>query len=192
MMCSVRSIVACVVVVAAAAPGAHAQWWWWPPTEGWGVNPPCPHPSAPFDITLSGEWPDSCQPDASSVQVTGNRIDFTVESPGGICLPVITPWSRTETVGPLGAGVYEVYGIWIEAGVQQGPPLPLGTVEVSASCPAPCYPDCNESGNLTIADFTCFQARFVAGDPYADCNQSGALTIADFICFQAEYVAGCP
>ncbi len=36
-----------------------------------------------------------------------------------------------------------------------------------------CYPDCNANGVLTVADFTCFQTRFVAGDPYADCNQSG-------------------
>ncbi len=56
----------------------------------------------------------------------------------------------------------------------------------------PCYPDCNASATLTIADFTCFQARFVAGDPYADCNNSATLTIADFTCFQAEFVAGCP
>ncbi len=55
-----------------------------------------------------------------------------------------------------------------------------------------CYADCNGSGGLSVADFTCFQARFVGGDPYADCNQSGTLSIADFICYQAAYVAGCP
>ncbi len=55
-----------------------------------------------------------------------------------------------------------------------------------------CYPDCNGSGSLTVADFTCFQTRFVAGDPYADCNNSGTLTVADFTCFQTAFVAGCP
>ncbi len=55
-----------------------------------------------------------------------------------------------------------------------------------------CYPDCNQSGSLTVADFTCFQSRFVAGEPYADCNQSGTLTVADFTCFQNAFVAGCP
>ncbi len=55
-----------------------------------------------------------------------------------------------------------------------------------------CYADCNGSGGLTVADFTCFQAKFVAGDPYADCNQSSTLTVADFTCFQAKFVAGCP
>ncbi len=55
-----------------------------------------------------------------------------------------------------------------------------------------CYPDCEADGSLTVADFTCFQTRFVAGDPYADCNGSGSLTVADFTCFQTEFVAGCP
>ncbi len=62
----------------------------------------------------------------------------------------------------------------------------------TVGCTNPCYADCNKTGNLTIADFTCFQARFVAGDPYADCNNSTTLTVADFTCFQAKFVAGCP
>jgi hypothetical protein len=55
-----------------------------------------------------------------------------------------------------------------------------------------CYPDCTGEGSLTIADFGCYQSKFVAGDPYADCNASGTLTIADFACFQGSFVAGCP
>ncbi len=55
-----------------------------------------------------------------------------------------------------------------------------------------CYADCNASGSLTVADFVCFQSKFVAGDPYADCNASGGLTVADFVCFQKAFVAGCP
>jgi hypothetical protein len=55
-----------------------------------------------------------------------------------------------------------------------------------------CYPDCNTSGSLTIADFGCFQAAFSSGNMYADCNGSGTLTIADFGCFQASFAAGCP
>ncbi len=55
-----------------------------------------------------------------------------------------------------------------------------------------CYPDCDASGALTIADFGCFQSKFVAQDPYADCNQGGTFTIADFGCFQGKFVAGCP
>ncbi len=55
-----------------------------------------------------------------------------------------------------------------------------------------CYPDCNESGGLSVADFTCFQAKFVAKDPYADCDLNGFLSVADFTCFQGAFVAGCP
>ncbi len=55
-----------------------------------------------------------------------------------------------------------------------------------------CYADCNGVGGLTIADFGCFQTKFVAGDPYADCNGVGGLTIADFGCFQTQFVGGCP
>jgi hypothetical protein len=55
-----------------------------------------------------------------------------------------------------------------------------------------CYPDCNGDSALTVADFGCFQTRFVAADPYADCNGDSALTVADFGCFQTKFVAGCP
>jgi hypothetical protein len=55
-----------------------------------------------------------------------------------------------------------------------------------------CYPDCNGDGQLTVADFGCFQTRFVQGDPYADCNGDSALTVADFGCFQTRFVQGCP
>ncbi len=56
----------------------------------------------------------------------------------------------------------------------------------------PCYPDCNNSTTLTIADFPCFQAKFIMQDPYADCDGNTQFTIADFVCFQAAFVAGCP
>jgi hypothetical protein len=56
----------------------------------------------------------------------------------------------------------------------------------------PCYADCNADRVLTVADFGCFQTRFVAGEPYADCNGVSGLTIADFACFQTAFVKGCP
>lgn len=182
-----------VLAALAAAPDARAQWWW-PPTNPMSVEPACPHPSAPFDITLSGTWHDSCKPNLSSTTVTGNRIDFYViqDPPPGFCLTVLTPWSRVETVGPLPAGTYEVYAIWLVGTAQQGQPVLMGTIDVSASCPAPCYPDCNADNALTIADFGCFQSKFVGADPYADCNQDTYFTISDFGCFQSKFVAGCP
>ncbi|MFM9996369.1 MAG: hypothetical protein ACKVU4_11285 [Phycisphaerales bacterium] len=55
-----------------------------------------------------------------------------------------------------------------------------------------CYPDCNGDKALTVADFGCFQTKFVGGSPYAECNGDGVLTVADFGCFQGKYVIGCP
>ncbi len=55
-----------------------------------------------------------------------------------------------------------------------------------------CYADCTDDGALTVADFGCFQTKFVSGEPYADCNASGGLSVADFGCFQTKFVAGCP
>ncbi len=55
-----------------------------------------------------------------------------------------------------------------------------------------CYPDCNADGVLTVADFACFQTKFVQGNSYADCNGDGARTVADFGCFQTKFVVGCP
>jgi hypothetical protein len=69
---------------------------------------------------------------------------------------------------------------------------PMYVDDVSLQPEASCYPDCNGDGNLTVADFGCFQTKFVAGDPYADCNASGSLTVADFGCFQTQFVGGCP
>ncbi|MFM9995782.1 MAG: FG-GAP repeat domain-containing protein [Phycisphaerales bacterium] len=54
-----------------------------------------------------------------------------------------------------------------------------------------CYPDCNHDCQLTVADFGCFQTKFVLGDMYADCNTDGALTVADFGCLQSAFVLGC-
>ncbi len=76
-----------------------------------------------------------------------------------------------------------------DTGVGPPPVIDIGAYEFQVEG---CYADCNASGSLTIADFACFQARFVAGDPYADCNASGTLTVADFGCFQGAFVAGCP
>ncbi len=110
-------------------------------------------------------------------------------------------WTGTSTTVPL-SGVF----------LRGGPAMPLPTPSAFrlsvggtasgntigfdnvtfTSVLCACYADCNESGTLTVADFTCYQTRFVAGDPYADCNASGTLTVADFTCFQTQFVAGCP
>jgi hypothetical protein len=55
-----------------------------------------------------------------------------------------------------------------------------------------CYPDCNLDTFLTVADFGCFQTRFILNDPYADCNLDTLFTVADFGCFQTKFIIGCP
>ncbi len=66
-----------------------------------------------------------------------------------------------------------------------------GLDNISITFGGVCYPDCDETGTLTVGDFTCFQNRFLAGEPYADCDAGGTLTVADFVCFQNRFVAGC-
>ncbi len=88
--------------------------------------------------------------------------------------------SLSGTIGQHDAGVMSGATFTLLGGFWPGPE------------PHSCYPDCNGVGGLTIADFGCFQTKFVAGDPYADCNGVGGLTIADFGCFQTKFVAGCP
>ncbi len=55
-----------------------------------------------------------------------------------------------------------------------------------------CYADCTDDQQTTIADFACFQTRFVQQNSYANCDGQNGLTIADFACFQTRFVAGCP
>ncbi len=82
--------------------------------------------------------------------------------------------------------------LWIGGEIVSAGGLPSYNLARRAGCPAPCHADCDQSGTLTLPDFTCFQTKFAAGDPYADCNQSGTLSVADFTCFQSQFVAGCP
>ena len=85
--------------------------WWWPPTGGAMVTPQNPIWSDIVAITLSGEWPHSCIPNDSAILVVPHGIYFDVilDYPPGACLTVITPWERTESVGPLPPGTYTVY-----------------------------------------------------------------------------------
>jgi WD40 repeat protein len=64
--------------------------------------------------------------------------------------------------------------------------------------PAGCYANCDQSAAppvLNVGDFTCFLARFAAGDGYANCDQSTAppvLNVQDFTCFLVRFASGCP
>ncbi|MFM9995970.1 MAG: hypothetical protein ACKVU4_09225, partial [Phycisphaerales bacterium] len=124
----------------------------------------------------------------------------TFTAAGGVGAAGIARWDGLAW-SPLGAGVVgeapDMIGFddgtaarLVVAGVSTAGGTPVGNI-AAWSC-TPCYPDCNADGGLTVADFGCFQGKYVLGDVYADCNASGTLTVADFGCFQGKYVLGCP
>jgi hypothetical protein len=138
------------------------------------------------------------------------EFTFPMEDPGGL----YGGGSETFTTAKVGANVYYttnnspgaagLVGWTVGSGsvfsiMSTGSPIQMADSRfgllfsnVIDNPGSECYPDCNKSGTLTIADFGCFQAAFAAGEPYADCNNSTTLTIADFGCFQAAFGAGCP
>ncbi|MFM9997215.1 MAG: reprolysin-like metallopeptidase [Phycisphaerales bacterium] len=67
----------------------------------------------------------------------------------------------------------------------------LSNTNFSITVP-PCYPDCNNDGQLSVIDFGCFQSFYVLQTPYGDCNLDGQWSVSDFGCFQGKYVIGCP
>ncbi len=168
--------------------------------EGLRVGPTAT--SDPANVYRLSQWdPDGPGPDRADLVVTGS---FGIA--GSVLLTNVARWDGV-TWHAMGIGPVQAYASasWDPDG--PGPVRPrvvVGGNFVSAGgqtaehfaafgCPSPtCYPDCDGSGTLTIADFGCFQTKFVAGDPYADCNGVAGLTIADFGCFQTQFVAGCP
>lgn len=152
--------------------------------------------SAPVSLTTGG---------AGTVQITlrdwqGQPMTTPIQSVAAAHAPGS---AGSCTIGPVqnqGNGVYSFqitggavlgtdrFRITVDDGQRPVVLMPDPAVTVLGSC----YPDCNQSGNLTIADFGCFRAAYSTGHPYADCNQSGSLTINDFGCFQMKFVQGCP
>ncbi len=75
-----------------------------------------PNEAGVGSITLSGEWLDTCTPDTEFHEVEESRIDIIVEHPGinvG-CGDAITPWSLTESIGPLPPRTYSIYATLYE------------------------------------------------------------------------------
>ncbi len=102
-------------------------------------------------------------------------------------------WDLVNLIAPGGGSGWEIvhpFGI-NDSGVIVGGGYRNGSWGRAFAMYPLCDADCNADGALTIADFGCFQAAFVAQQPYADCNQSGTFTIADFGCFQGSFAGGC-
>ncbi|MFM9994602.1 MAG: hypothetical protein ACKVU4_02250 [Phycisphaerales bacterium] len=115
--------------------------------------------------------------------------------PGNVLL---APHLAGLGVSLTGWTLREIHGVSADGrtfagrGTHQVAPGDLREEAWIAGLGAICYPDCNKDAQLTVADFGCFQGKYVLGDLYADCNTSGTLTVADFGCFQGKYVLGCP
>ncbi len=201
-MSSRTSLLACgaVASVVVLADPASAQPWWWPPQNGLTVQPSCIDPSIPAQLTVGGQWPDSCAPNTILVTVgpAPGEIDLFVsrEPPPTVCLTVITNWSLGGSPGLLPAGTYRVYATWMQAGQPQSQRTFLDEFTVVGACGG-CYPNCDGSTapggapTLNVNDFICFQTKFALGDPYADCDQNGVRNVNDYICFQTKFAIGC-
>jgi len=104
------------------------------PTEGLGrcgynlqvqIAPVLPSPGDMVQVTVSGDWPDSCVPTYQSHVVDNHviRLDAAVDyPPGTACLTMITPWRFAVNVGPLSAGFHEV-DLWITDMLHRVPTL---------------------------------------------------------------------
>lgn len=81
----------------------------------------------------------------------------------------------------------------VDTGVGPAPIIDVGAFE--AQNPV-CYANCDGSSPVALspADFSCFLAKYRAGDAYANCDGSSPVVLspADFSCFLAAYRAGCP
>lgn len=166
--------------------------WWWPPLMT--VTPAKPTSACKADIKLKGEWPNSCIPTGSEISVTGNEIHFKVLLPyplGTFCLQVITPWSQTQSVGPLDPGKYSVYAsAWNTYTGQVHPPTFVGEFTVFKTG------DLNCDGRVDFDDIDPFvlaltgRAAYEAKYPNcnwlsADCNCDGTVDFNDIDPFVA-------
>lgn len=136
----------------------------------------------------------------------------TFTSIAGVSANGIARWDGA-TWRPLGSGVINggpYFGSSVAAlGVFGSDLVAAGGFEWAAGRAAPivaawgpigvgCYANCDCSSEppvLNVSDFTCFLARFLAGDQYANCDGSSTppvLNINDFVCFLRRFAEGCP
>ena len=69
--------------------GGQANAWYWPPASI-EILPVSPSSADVLSITLSGEWPDSCIPNDSTISLGSNEIylDAILNYPLDIVLPL--------------------------------------------------------------------------------------------------------
>jgi hypothetical protein len=140
------------------------------------------------------------------IDLTADR--FSVYYDGALLGPANRAWSTNFTYrGPSGPTGMATPTASIAAFNLSGPPMvasPLGRSifvddisMVQTSIQLSCYANCDGSTGtpqLSPADYTCFLARYRAGDLYANCDGSTGVMLspADYTCFLSKYRAGCP
>ncbi len=143
----------------------------------------------------SSSWITPSLPMTMAFGVEGTSSVFSLTIPGfqnGFSPPVVSSFG--PTVLSLPAGTYVIQASSATAPIYSAHApnnIDVRMYFTITDCIA-AYADCDLNGMRSIADFTCFQAKFAAGDPHADCDGSGQLTVADFTCFQGLFVQGCP
>ncbi|MFM9994811.1 MAG: hypothetical protein ACKVU4_03305 [Phycisphaerales bacterium] len=147
--------------------------------ETWTMTSPAPNPPPGFnrsvfcdflgfnlywksDLTIAGDVGATTCSEIRLLNGAGQSVGSGSGGPGQIAISFFT----SELVTPA---------------------LPV-TLTIAWNESGTCYADCNFDCQLTVADFGCFQAKYVLGNMYADCNGNGVLNIADFGCFQTCYV----
>ncbi len=148
-------------------------------------------------LSVTNEWDVAALASYRGELIAGGRVSSVFGPPG---MSAIHRWNGATWV-PVGGGIPALDPQGVYALTTYQDVLHVGgNFRTAGGLPSPnwarwgcaCYADCNNSGGLSIADFTCFQAQFIQSHPYSDCNSDNAQTIADFTCFQGKFVAGCP
>jgi len=124
----IRSVLVFLLVAPSACVGITG----WPPDQV-TIDPCNPTSSDIVTITLSGTWDNSCVPNDVNVSTDGNDIYFDVINkypPGSMCPTVQTPWSQTQSVGPLLAGSFEVMARLIWDSNAPTPYVPVASFDV--------------------------------------------------------------
>ena len=126
-----------------------------------------------------------------------NRMTITTSNPGVTInsFTWVNPTTVNLTVSVTGAAATGPATLTVTNPDGQSAAGAVLTINAAST---PCYANCDGSTDIPVlsaADFSCFLAKFRAGDPGANCDGSTdipVLSAADFSCFLAAFRAGCP
>jgi parallel beta-helix repeat protein len=98
-----------IVALALLNGSINARGWVFPECT---IDPPNPTSADAFTFTFGGIWFDTCVPDHLSVEVVESsiKVDVHIQPEIPVCFDAETPWTLSETIGPLPSGTYTVLG----------------------------------------------------------------------------------